>query len=125
MMYEPEQSDLCVVAKKPANDGEGSTSELVERRRRAKGNIGKTYAYRTLSRVSVSPGPVCVRERARRMLAVSSLTQGGSRVPESGPLGSVRGRPAMGVPTAILRSPFGSGCGRVQFPTRRAAPVAT
>jgi len=98
MMYELEKSDLCIVAKKPANDGAGSTSELVERRRRAKGNMGKTCAHRTLSRASVSPGLDRVRERARRMLASSSLTQGGSRVPESGPLGSVRGAPSNGRP---------------------------
>jgi hypothetical protein len=35
------------------------------------------------------------------MIAFSSTTQGGSRVPELGPLGFVRGRAVMGVPTAI------------------------
>lgn len=35
------------------------------------------------------------------MSAFSSITRGGSRVPELGPLGFVRGRPAMSVPTAI------------------------
>src|SRR3954451_21324979 len=43
-------------------------------------------------RTSFTPG---------RVIASPSDTQGGSRVPELGPLGSVRGRSVMGVPTAI------------------------
>src|SRR3954467_14826427 len=45
-------------------------------------------------RTSFTPGRVNVSP---------SDTQGGSRVPESGPLGSVRGRSVMSVPTAIYR----------------------
>jgi len=65
MMHEPEKSDLSTVAKKPANNSEGSEAEPVERREGAEGNTIKHRTRRTQSRVSVYPGLERVRERAR------------------------------------------------------------
>src|SRR5205807_8484202 len=66
MMHEPEKSDLSTVAKKPANNSEGSEAEPVERREGAEGNTIKHRTRRTQSRESVFPGLERVRERARR-----------------------------------------------------------
>jgi hypothetical protein len=111
MMYELEKSDLCIVAKKPANDGAGSTSELVERRRRAKGNMGKTCAHRTLSRASVSPGlPVYESEQDGCSLCRHS-PKVGAECPNRARSVLCGGRPAMGVPTAILQSRCTSASG--------------
>jgi RNA-directed DNA polymerase len=66
MMHEPEKSDPCIVAMKPANGAAKAASESVERRQGAKGNTGKTCTHRTPSRASVSPGLERVRERARQ-----------------------------------------------------------
>ena len=85
MMHEPEKSDLCKVAKKPANKPGQPGTEPVERRQGAEGNAGESSTRRTLSRASVSQG----LDRVYGNLP--SLTRGGSPVRESRPPGSVRG----------------------------------
>jgi RNA-directed DNA polymerase len=66
MMHEPEKSDLSIVAKKQANEADGSVTESVEQRERAEGNTDQARTRRTPSRASVFPGLDRVRERARR-----------------------------------------------------------
>jgi RNA-directed DNA polymerase len=66
MMHEPEKSDLCEVAKKPANACEGAQGESVERRQGAEGNTGRTGMRRTPSQISMFSGLDRVRERARQ-----------------------------------------------------------
>lgn len=66
MTYGWEKSDPAEVAKKPANGGDGSPLESVERRAGAKGNTVGTHTRRTPSRGSVSTGLDRVRERARQ-----------------------------------------------------------
>jgi RNA-directed DNA polymerase len=65
-MHDPQKSDLCIVATKPANEPEGTGEESVERRRRAKGNAGEPHTCRTQSRASVIQKLERVRERAKR-----------------------------------------------------------
>src|SRR4051812_3480993 len=95
MMHGREKSDLAIGAAKPANNDGRPSAELVERRAGAEGNAGQDRTRRAQDRASVSQG----LDRVRHVSP--SDTQGGSRVPELGPLGSVRGRSVMGVPTAI------------------------
>jgi hypothetical protein len=66
MMNGSEKSDFAKVAEKPANGGEGSSLESVERRAEAKGNMGEACTRRTPSRESVLSGLERVRERARK-----------------------------------------------------------
>ena len=85
MMHGREKSDLARGAVKPANNDGRPSAELVERRAGAEGNAGQDRTRRAQDRASVSQG----LDRVRHVLP--SDTQGGSRVPELGPLGSVRG----------------------------------
>src|SRR5215216_7890333 len=85
MMHGREKSDLAIVAAKPANNDGRPSAELVERRAGAEGNAGQDRTRRAQDRASVSQG----LDRVRHVSP--SDTQGGSRVPELGPLGSVRG----------------------------------
>src|SRR3954462_7766319 len=85
MMHGREKSDLARGAAKPANNDGRPSAELVERRAGAEGNAGQDRTRRAQDRVSVSQG----LDRVRHVSP--SATQGGSRVPELGPLGSVRG----------------------------------
>lgn len=64
MMHGPEKSDPSIVARKPANNADGTAAESAERREGAKGNTVKHGTRRTLSRGSVFPGLERVRERA-------------------------------------------------------------
>jgi len=66
MMHDPQQSDPCVVAMKPANKSEGAGAELVERRRGAEGSADEFNTHRTQSRESVPHGLEGVRERAKK-----------------------------------------------------------
>ena len=66
MMHELEKSDLCEVARRPANACEGPQGESVERRQGAEGNTGKTGMRRTPSQISMFSGLDRVRERARQ-----------------------------------------------------------
>jgi hypothetical protein len=88
MMHGQEKSDSCVVAKKPANKPGQPGAESVERRRGAEGNTGEPRTRRTQSRVSVSQEFERVRQAAT---FACRQTHGRSRMPESGPFGSVRG----------------------------------
>jgi hypothetical protein len=90
MMNGRGKSDSATVAGKPTNKAGQPAAEPGERRAEAKGNASQQSTRRTQSRVSVSQ----VRERIRQAVtknALPSHTQGGSRVPELGTLGSVRG----------------------------------
>ena len=84
MMHGRGESDSAIVAAKPTNKAERSAAEPVERRAEAKGNAGQQSTGRTQSRGTVSQA----RERIRH---VASHTRGGSRMPELGTYGSVRG----------------------------------
>src|SRR5215207_8624230 len=92
MMHGREKSDLAIGATKPANNDGRPSAELVERRAGAEGNAGQDRTRRAQNRASVSKG----LDRVRHVLP--SHTQGGSRVPELGPLGSVRGALSNGRP---------------------------
>jgi len=56
MMHDRDQSDLPVVARKPANKAEGAAAESVEQRGGAKGKVIASTTRRTQDRASVSPG---------------------------------------------------------------------
>ena len=88
MMHEQEKSDLFIVATKPANKPGQPGAESVERREGAKGNAGQLHTCRTQRRVSVSQRLNRIRQAA---ISHCRHTQGGSRVRELRPLGSVRG----------------------------------
>src|SRR5260221_4444811 len=97
MKHGQEKSDLFVVAKKPANKPGRLGAELVEPRKRTKGNMVEQHTCRTLRRASVTPRLNCVRQSCSR--ASSLITQGGSPVREIRPPGSVRGGPTTGLPS--------------------------
>ena len=98
MMHGREKSDLARVAAKPANNDGRPSAELVERRAGAEGNAGQDRTRRAQDRASVSQG----LDRVRHVLP--SYTQGRSRVPELGPLGSVRGALSNGRPYRDLEN---------------------
>ncbi len=89
MMHGRGKSDSAIVAVKPTNKVERSTAESVEPRAEAKGNADQHSMHRAQDRASVSQGLERIRQATRR--ASPSATQGGSRMPESGTYGSVRG----------------------------------
>ena len=101
MVHDREKSDSAIVAGKPTNKAGQLAAEPVEPRAEAKGNASQQRTRRTQSRVSVSHALERIRQTGTKKDALPSHTQGGSRVPEWGPLGSVRGRSVMSVPTAI------------------------
>jgi hypothetical protein len=90
MMHGCGESDSAIVAAKPTNKAERSAAEPVERRAEAKGNAGQQSTGRTQSRGTVL-------QALERILHVASIsrravnTRGGSRMPELGTYGSVRG----------------------------------
>ena len=98
MMHGREKSDFAIVAKKPANKAGQPAAEWVERRAEAEGNMVEPRTRRTQRRDRVPQGLARVRQAARWMLALPSLTQGGSPVRKSRPPGSVRGVPGNGHP---------------------------
>ena len=107
MMHGHEKSDSAIVAGKPTNKAVSTAAEPVERRAEAKGNASQQSTRRTQSRVSVSQ----VLERIRQAVtknALPSHTQGGSRMPELGPYGSVRGALSNERPYRDLRYPCAS-----------------
>jgi hypothetical protein len=91
MMHGREKSDSAIVAGKPTNKAVLTAAEPVERRAGAKGNASQQSTRRTQSRVSVSHALERIRQNRNEKNALPSHTRGGSRVPEWGPLGSVRG----------------------------------
>ena len=92
MMHGREKSDSAIVAGKPTNKAVSTAAEPVEQRAEAKGNASQqsTRRSRTQSRVSVSQALERIRQAVTKN-ALPSHTQGGSRMPELGPYGSVRG----------------------------------
>src|SRR6266480_5307515 len=100
MMHGREKSDSAIVAGKPTNKAVSTAAEPVERRAEAKGNASQRSTRRTQSRVKCVTG-AGAHTASRNENALPSHTQGGSRMPELGPYGSVRGRSVMSVPTAI------------------------
>ena len=89
MMNGHEKSDSVIVAVKPTNKAERSAAESAEPRTGTKGNAGQQSTCRAQNRVSVS------EERDRMRQALAAWTRG-----KSCTYGSVRGPPAMEVPTA-------------------------
>jgi RNA-directed DNA polymerase len=65
MMHDHENSDSVVVAKKQANNADGSAAESVERRTETKGKAIVPTTRRMQSRESVSPGLDRLRQRAK------------------------------------------------------------
>ena|SRR5262249_139786 len=89
MMHGREKSDSAIVAGKPTNNAVSTAAEPVERRAGAKGNANRQSTHRTPSRERVAKRGSAYGESQDQRFAVT--TQGGSRMPELGPYGSVRG----------------------------------
>jgi hypothetical protein len=110
MMHGREKSDSAIVAGKPTNKAVSTAAEPVERRAEAKGNASQQSTRRTQSRVSVSQALERIRQAVTKN-ALPSHTQGGSRMPELGPYGSVRGalsneRPYRDLRNVVAKYPF-------------------
>jgi hypothetical protein len=100
-MHDPEKSDSGRVAAKPTNKAGRPAAEPVEPRPGTKGNADQQSTHRTQSRVRVTQALDRVRQAARQRkpdCALTSNTRGRSRMPKSGPSGSVRGAPSNGRP---------------------------
>src|SRR5262249_4171922 len=115
MMHGREKSDSAIVAGKPTNKAVLTAAEPVERRAEAKGNASQQSTRRTQSRVSVSHALERIRQN-RNENALPLYTQGGSRMPELGPYGSVRGalsneRPYRDLRNVVANYPFESSRG--------------
>jgi len=82
MMHGREKSDSAIVAGKPTNKAVPTAAEPVERRAGAKGNASQQSTLRTQCRITRVIGA------GAHTASSPSHTQGGSRVPELGPLGS-------------------------------------
>src|SRR6266404_5472082 len=90
MMYDHEKSDPAIVAVKPTNKAGQPVAELVERRAGAEGNVSQQSTGRAQYRGTVSQA----LKRIRNFVRIHDAplhTRGGSRVPELGSHGSVRG----------------------------------
>src|SRR5258705_7181192 len=90
MMYDREKSDPTIVAVKPTNKAGQPAAELVEPRAGAEGNASQQSTGRAQYRGTVSQA----LKRIRHFVRISRravTTRGGSRVPELGSHGSVRG----------------------------------
>jgi hypothetical protein len=110
MMHGREKSDSAIVAGKPTNKAVSTAAEPVEPRAEAKGNASQQSTRRTQSRVSVSQALERIRQAVTKN-ALPSHTQGGSRMPELGPYGSVRGalsneRPYRDLRNVVANYPF-------------------
>src|SRR6266404_6110863 len=90
MMYDHEKSDPAIVAVKPTNKAGQPVAELGERRAGAEGNVSQQSTGRAQYRGTVSQA----LKRIRNFVRIHDAplhTRGGSRVPELGSHGSVRG----------------------------------
>src|SRR5437763_2370596 len=110
MMHGREKSDSAIVAGKPTNKAVSTAAEPVERRAEAKGNASQRSTRRTQSRVKCVTG-AGAHTASRNENALPSHTQGGSRMPELGPYGSVRGalsneRPYRDLRNVVANYPF-------------------
>src|SRR6266446_5143050 len=110
MMHGREKSDSAILAGKPTNKAVSTAAEPVERRAEARGNASQQSTRRTQSR-----GKRVTRAGAHTASvtknALPSHTQGGSRMPELGPYGSVRGalsneRPYRDLRNVVANYPF-------------------
>src|SRR5207248_2733140 len=91
MMHDREKSDSAIVAGKPTNKAGQPAAEPVEPRVEAKGNASQQSTRRTQSRGKRVPRAGAHFGKTVTKNALPSHTQGGSRMPELGPYGSVRG----------------------------------
>jgi hypothetical protein len=101
MMHGPGKSDSVIVARKPTNKAGQPAAEPVERRAGTEGNASQQSTCRAQNRASVSQAldaygtSPCKGWRVASVIPCSVAwrqhTQGRSRVPELGSLGSVRG----------------------------------
>ena len=66
MMYDTQQSDGAVLARKVANKGARAPAEPLERRAPAERNPQRTGTVRTQSRGAVSPGAERIRQFVER-----------------------------------------------------------
>src|SRR4029453_1785055 len=89
-MYDHEKSDPAIVAVKPTNKAGQPAAELVEPRAGAEGNVSQQSTGRAQYRVTVSQALARIRNFVR-ISRRAVHTRGGSRVPELGSHGSVRG----------------------------------
>src|SRR6266403_3241165 len=110
MRHGREREDSAILAGKPTNKAVSTAAEPVERRAEAEGNASQQSTRRTQRRVSVSHALERIR-RAQQNNALPSHTQGGSRMPELGPYGSVRGalsneRPYRDLRNVVANYPF-------------------
>jgi hypothetical protein len=136
MMYGHEESDLAIVAGKPANKtptssaersaGEQDVAESVERRAGTKGNADQQSTHRTLSRTSVTQALDCIRALHQRCVG---WTRGRSRMRESRKYGSVRGalsneRPYRDRQPQSWCDPAGASPAQVRSSVRLVASVA-
>ena len=96
MMHGQEKSDPAIVAKKPLNEAGQLVEEAAEPRAGTEGNVVLTDTRRALNRESVPHGLDRVGQSAKGGFPL--LTQGGSRMRESRPSGSVRGASSNGRP---------------------------
>src|SRR5437016_5415239 len=90
MMHGRGKSDSAIVAGKPTNKAGQPAAEPVEQRAEAKGNANQQSTRRAQDRESVSQALERIRQGGLKS-ALALSTRGGSRVPELGTLGSVRG----------------------------------
>jgi hypothetical protein len=89
MMYDHEKSDSAIVAVKSTNKAGQPAAELAEPRAGAEGNVSQQSTGRAQYRGTVSQALKRIRHVAR--ISRTSRTRGGSRMPELGSYGSVRG----------------------------------
>ena len=123
MMNGRGKSDSAIVAGKPTNKAGQPAAESVEPSAEAKGNASQQSTRRTQSRVSVSHALERIRQSVRKKKKASpSNTRGGSRVPELGPLGSVRGALSNERPYRV-RSKFAALHESVCLSNQRELPV--
>src|SRR6266511_1940485 len=101
--------DFALASALRTNGAASTAAEPVERRAAAMGNASQQSTRRTQSRVSVSQALERIRQAVTKN-ALPSHTQGGSRMPELGPYGSVRGalsneRPYRDLRNAVAKYP--------------------
>ena len=90
MMHDHEKSDPAIVAVKPTNKAGQPAAELAEPRAGAEGNVSQQSTGRAQYRETMSQALKRIRHVVRYHDA-PSRTRGGSRMPELGSYGSVRG----------------------------------
>ena len=111
MMYEPQKSDLCIVAQKLSNKPGQLGAEAVERRQGAEGNTVEPSMFRTLCRVSMSQGLDRVRAVAKATKRNAGRTlhrhspKVGARCVNCARRDLCGGHRVTDVPTAMIKKP--------------------